>query len=129
MKIQGLLSGGQWQEETRFERDGVRWTQLHERWTLEGGFVGDGEVVYQVVYQRCGAVRFHGQERLTGVAQGIQGSLLLQTQGCVDEDGALGRWEVLEGTDGFRGVTGSGEYYMEANSHNPALFELTLENL
>jgi hypothetical protein len=82
--------------------------------TVSKTYTGDVEATsvteWLMAYRPDDTATFVGLERIEGVVGGQEGSLVLQHVGKFEDGAATASLDVISGTDGLAGVTGSGDF-------------------
>lgn len=105
-----------WQEKPYKESaDGFKMSAAHIMQQYEGVLQGESIVEYLMTYQIDGTAAFVGQEFFTGTIGERTGSIVFQHKGVFEDGAAKSDFQVLKGTgtEGLKGLEGSGSFYAE----------------
>ena len=111
--LRGEFTVTSWEEETYAERDGGRkLTRAVVTQDLIGDIVGKGQVEWLMSYAEDGTAHFVGLQQFEGVADGREGSAVLETVGDFDGKEATWTGRVVEGSGlgDWAGLNGEGRF-------------------
>jgi hypothetical protein len=115
-----------WDEKAYDEMEGrPKLTRVSVTKSYEGDVAGEGKLEYLMMYREDGSATFIGLERFVGSVGEQTGSFVLQHNGVFEHGVAKTTLAVVagSGTDGLRGIQGTGEF---AVGHEPP-YKMTLD--
>ena len=116
---QGTFELQSWEEDPYLELDGGgKLTRANVAQRFSGDLDGDGSVQWLMCYAEDGTARFSAFSISAGASASGQAVSSSRRRGPSTAGGRTGRWSVIpqSGTDGLRGIVGSGEF---AAPHGP----------
>jgi len=126
VKAAGTFEVTAWDEKSYLEMaDGRKLTRASVKQRFSGDIEGDGSVEWLMFYREDGTAAFVGMQHVAGKIGSRSGSFVLETSGSYDGQTARASWSIIigSGTDGLRGLRGSGRYVAGHGS----TAEITLE--
>jgi hypothetical protein len=109
MELRATFDIAGWDESPVEEWEGGKLTRASVKKRYSGDIEGEAVLEYVLTYAPDGTAPFVGLERVTGVAGGRRGALVLQQVGVFADGAAKATLTVVGSSGEFEGASGTGE--------------------